>query len=132
SYSPSGLLSSISGQSANGTWTFELKDGGPQDVGTLQNWSLTLSTGEPTATSTSTGDFSFMNLAAGTYHIGQVRPIGWRQTLPNAVVPATGLYDITITTGQQLSGYDFGNFADNTPPGVSSGLYDFDASAAAI
>src|SRR5207249_3203679 len=28
SYIPSGLLSSFSGRSANGTWTFEIKDGG--------------------------------------------------------------------------------------------------------
>lgn len=55
-----GNLSVFTGQPANGTWTLEVNDGGPGDVGTLWGWSLWLSynnpcpIGTPVATNTAT------------------------------------------------------------------------------
>jgi uncharacterized delta-60 repeat protein len=58
--------------------------------------------GEPTATTNSSGAFTFSGLAAGTYRIVEVLPPGWRRTSP-----AVGYYDVTITAGQIVSGKDF-------------------------
>ncbi len=60
--------------------------------------------GDPTTTTNSSGDFTFSDLAAGTYIIRVMRPSGWSQTLP------TDNYGqhITITAGQNATGVLFG------------------------
>ncbi|HEY7119154.1 MAG TPA: S8 family serine peptidase [Tepidisphaeraceae bacterium] len=47
-----------------------------------------LDSGETTATSASDGSYSFSNLPAGNYLIGEVVKPGWRQTLPAVAVTA--------------------------------------------
>ncbi len=127
SFIPGGLLANFKGQSANGTWTLEIADIGPGDVGTLNSWSLSLSTGELTTLSDSLGNYSFgPALAPGTYHIGQVRPLGWRQTAPNAIFPANGLYDVTLATGQNPFGFDFGSVLDSVRPTVANDTFLFE------
>jgi subtilisin-like proprotein convertase family protein len=126
SFFPTGLLSGFSGQPANGTWSLEIKDVGPGDVGTLNSWSMSISTGEPSTKTAANGDYSFANLSPGTYHIGQVRLPGWRQTLPDATFPASGLYTVTLGSGQNLSSVDFGNVIDSTPPVVLSKAFLFE------
>lgn len=44
SYTPEGNLDSLNGKSANGTWTLEGVDGASGDTGSIDNWSLDLST----------------------------------------------------------------------------------------
>ncbi len=60
--------------------------------------------GDPTTTTNSSGDFTFSDLAAGTYIIRVMRPSGWSQTSP------TDNYGqhITITVGQAVTGVLFG------------------------
>ncbi len=78
-----------------------VKDAG--EVG-LQGWVISL-TGSATALDTTdgSGNYSFTNLAAGTYTVREVVKSGWVQTTAN---PA----DITLAMGDTVSGVNFGNF----------------------
>jgi uncharacterized protein (DUF2141 family) len=58
-------------------------------------------TGDPTATTTSTGAFTFAGLASGTYRIREVLPAGYVQTAPTA-----GYFDVVLS-GTGGSGYAF-------------------------
>ncbi len=60
--------------------------------------------GDPETTTNSAGDFSFDDLAAGTYIVRVIRPSGWSQ------IYLTNNYGqhITIGTGQAVSGVMFG------------------------
>jgi uncharacterized protein (DUF2141 family) len=60
--------------------------------------------GDPTATTNSSGDYTFIGLDAGMYTIGEVIPLGTRQTNP----PSSGLGTVTVTAGQASTGPDFG------------------------
>ena len=42
SFKPEGLLSTLNGIPANGTWTLEITDDANADIGTLNSWSLTI------------------------------------------------------------------------------------------
>jgi protocatechuate 3,4-dioxygenase beta subunit len=55
-----------------------------------------------TQTTDANGDFSFMNLAPGTYRLREFPVAGFRQTTAN---PA----DITVAPGQDVTGITFGN-----------------------
>ncbi len=51
SFRPANPLTAFDGAAANGTWTLEMTDTFPAlDAGTLQNWTLTISTSEPFTT----------------------------------------------------------------------------------
>lgn len=55
SYRPEGVLSTLNGQTAGGTWRLRLTDDETNDIGVLQTWALelcTTMTATPTATST--------------------------------------------------------------------------------
>ena len=58
-------------------------------------------TGDPTATTTSTGAFTFAGLASGTYRVREVLPTGYVQT-----APAAGYFDVVLS-GAGGSGYLF-------------------------
>ena len=75
----------------------------------------TLESGEPTATTTSTGSYSFTSLAAGTYFLRQVVPTGYTQSPPSSQ-PVT----ITLTTGQTVVGQNFTDTANTVTAGGSS------------
>src|SRR5579884_1176015 len=81
-YSPDHPLSALDGQNANGNWTLEVSDLSAGDSGTLNSWSLTVTTGEPNTRSDASGNYSFTNLPAGTYTVRQVPEPGWTQTQP--------------------------------------------------
>ena len=63
--------------------------------------------GEATATTNSSGDFTFGDLAAGTYIIRVMRPSGWLQTSP---ANNYGQH-ITLAAGQTIAGVLFGEKA---------------------
>ncbi len=63
-----------------------------------------LETGEPTTTTDSSGNYSFINLADGAYHVRVVVPSGRQQTAP---LSATS-NDINIGGGATYAGRDFG------------------------
>ncbi len=86
SYQPAGNLSDFDGLDAAGTWTLQITDTYPgSDDGTLNSWSLELDvTGvsEPSAVTDANGDYTFTNLAAGTYIVAEIQQSGWTQTYP--------------------------------------------------
>ena len=60
-----------------------------------------------TATTDASGNFSFTGLAPGTYALSEVVPAGFVQTAP----AAPGTFSVTVTAGQNASGFLFGNRA---------------------
>ncbi len=58
-----------------------------------------------TATTDASGAFTFTGLAAGTYVLSEVVPAGFVQTAP----PAPGTISVTLTAGQNATGFLFGN-----------------------
>jgi uncharacterized protein (DUF2141 family) len=60
--------------------------------------------GDPQTTTDSSGNYSFTGLAAGTYIVRQMLPVGDQQTSP-----AGGLGNhVTVTAGQQATNFNFG------------------------
>lgn len=55
------------------------------------------------------GNYCFNNLKQGSYLIGEVMQSGWKQT-----EPATSIYGITLSAGQNVQGLNFGNKVDIT------------------
>ena len=72
-----------------------------------------LDSGEPTAITDSHGNYDFVGLAAGTYHVREVVPTGWKET-----VPASGSYTIVLTAGQVAKNKNFGDFKFGTISGM--------------
>jgi hypothetical protein len=61
-----------------------------------------------TTTSDANGNFTFTNLAAGTYVLSEILPENFVQTFPGSA-GAPGTYTITLTTGQSVTGFLFLN-----------------------
>ena len=106
----------VSGTSAIVGSTWKDQDGdGVKDAGEpgLEGWTIYLDADDDgvldaAETSTATdgnGDYAFANLAPGTYTVREVSKTGWEQT-----APATGSYSVTVASGEQVTGRDFGNF----------------------
>ncbi len=66
--------------------------------------SKTLASDDPTTTTNAEGDFTFGELAAGTYIVRVIAPTGWSQIYP---IDNYGQH-ITISTGQNSTGVLFG------------------------
>ncbi len=70
---------------------------------------------EPTATTDSTGYYTFQGLTPGGYRVREVIQQGWSQTRP-----AAGYYDVNVVAGQQAIDKIFGNRQTPvSPPPVS-------------
>lgn len=97
---------SISGQkfndlNGNGAWD--------QDEPTIADWTIYLNDGQ-NIVSTQTdnnGFYAFSNLGPDDYTVSENLITGWIQTFP----PQNGTYLVTMTSGAQITGKDFGNFA---------------------
>jgi|SRR5659263_160269 len=100
---------SISGMKFNDSNGNGIKDTG--ETG-LAGWAIVL-TGGSTATMTTdaNGSYTFSNMAQGNYTVAEVIKPDWKQTLP-----VNGTYNITISSGENLTGMDFGNYLPVTPP----------------
>jgi len=61
-----------------------------------------------TTTSNANGDFTFMNLAPGTYVLSEILPPNFFQTFPGTQ-GFPGTYTITLPTGQTATGFLFLN-----------------------
>jgi protocatechuate 3,4-dioxygenase beta subunit len=78
----------------------------------LAGWTVFLDTlghgvpepGEPLALTDSTGNYTLTNIGPGTFPLREVLEDGWRQT-----APAGGSFNITTTSGNNVTGRDFGN-----------------------
>ena len=112
-FRPDTPLGKVNGQSPNGTWTLNVADVAADDTGTLNSWSLHFITGEASTVTDSAGNYSFTNLAAGSYHVREILQSGFTQT-----APPRGVYDLTLDGTSNASNQNFGNFQ---PPGTISG-----------
>lgn len=121
-FRPEEPLSALNGlANLNGVWSLEVNDDFVgADTGTLNSWSIALSleSGEPSLLTDSTGDFTFGDLAPGTYRVRQVVPADWRQTTPTATAPLT----VTIGPGQNVVEQNFGT--QLIPPAPPKSLID--------
>lgn len=102
----------------------DLNGNGSWDSGEpgLSGWQISLSSlgytssgqaGGPTMNLISTiitdkdGNYCFTNVKPGSYLIGEIAQNGWTQTQP-----ASFIYGITLTPGQNINGLNFGNKGD--------------------
>jgi subtilisin-like proprotein convertase family protein len=104
SFKPDGVLGTLNGQNANGTWALEINDLASGDSGTLSAWSITLGSTEPNQFSDVSGNYAYNGLSAGAYVIRQ-EPIAG-QTLTQ---PASGSYNINALGGDIVTNANFGN-----------------------
>jgi hypothetical protein len=65
------------------------------------------SSSEPYAITDANGRYTLSGLKPGAHIIREVVPAGWTQT-----VPVEGFYSITLVSGQNQTGLDFGNLQD--------------------
>jgi subtilisin-like proprotein convertase family protein len=124
-FTPFEALSAFDGEEARGTWTLEVFDTFPADQGAINNWSLTLKTKdpirylEPYTVTAADGSYEFPDLAPGVYYIQeqfsqQQIDDGWKQ----AWVPPN---PITLKSGANLKGINFGNWIPTEQPGSIQG-----------
>lgn len=76
----------------------------------LEGWTIELAGFGSTVTDAS-GAYSFTGLDPGTYGVSEVVKDGWRQTT------APGNYTVTLKSGDNISGIDFGNTGKGTVHG---------------
>ncbi|MCL1474338.1 S8 family serine peptidase [Argonema antarcticum] len=106
-FQPEELLAAFDGENANGTWTLQVSDEAGGDVGTLNSWSLNLTTTEVNTQTDANGDYIFTGLEAGTYTVAEVQQPGWEQTYPDG----DGTHTVNLDPGEIVSDIDFGNQA---------------------
>ncbi len=109
-YRPKNALADFNGKSANGTWKLRVADTVSGNTGTLQSWSLSVTTGTTdvwTTTSNAAGAYSFANLPLGaSYNIREIVPAGDVLTTPNG---GSGYATAPLFTA--ITGQNFGNFS---------------------
>jgi subtilisin-like proprotein convertase family protein len=103
SFQPDGLLAAFDGQSPIGTWTLTIDDQFLGDSGTLNSWSLTVTTGEPSTVTGSSGQYQFLNQPTGTYTIRRLLQPGF-----TATEPISGFHTAVLTPTMGAFGLNFG------------------------
>ena len=88
---------------ANGNGS--LDSGEPGLVGFLVDLTNTATSSTYAALTNASGQFSLTGIAAGTYTLSEVLPLGFVETLP----ASPGTYTITVDSGQTVTGEDFGD-----------------------
>lgn len=111
-FKPYNPLNALNEEDGNGTWTLEIRNSSKHNSGTLNSWSLQLSTSEVTAWTDSSGNYALTRLPAGEGVVRLLAPVGFTPTLP-----AGGSYTETIVGQQSLTGRDFGLYT--LPPTVT-------------
>jgi len=115
-FRPSGSLAALNGGAANGTWQLEIVNASSIRTGTLNSWSLQITTGDPSNTTNASGIYQFASLAAGAYTIREVSQASFAQT-----GPAAGYYKVTVSAANNVTAQNFGNQSTPTtaaPSGV--------------
>jgi len=102
-FRPSGSLADFNGKLANGQWTLEITDNWYYDEGTLNAWSLEITTGEVATTTLSTGAYAFTGLEDGAYQVRVVAPEGW-----SVVTPGAGYYNVSVAGDTVARNKNFG------------------------
>ncbi|MCY2987808.1 MAG: M36 family metallopeptidase [Planctomycetota bacterium] len=112
-FRPTVSLANLVGEDPNGIWTLEISDNELRDEGSLNSWSLDISTAvcdanaaEACTITDVNGEYVFRDLPAGSYQLVEVQQPGWRQTFPlgpnrrsSANTNAIGLGDGTAQIG---------------------------------
>lgn len=132
-FSPQGALSDFIGVSALGIWRLEILDDSLGDTGTLNSWEITVQLAgapesneflEPFQITDIDGNYTFDNLDPGLYNVREFISAeqiadGWQQTW--APPP------VTVTSGSDVQGVDFGNWIPAIERGSISGQKYYDA-----
>ncbi|HEV8605304.1 MAG TPA: S8 family serine peptidase [Tepidisphaeraceae bacterium] len=98
-------IGGIRGENPNGVWRLEIVDDNAGAQGSLTSWSMTLVTGDITATSDSAGQYSFPHLEPGIYSLRAPLPGDFIRT-----TPASGIDSVSLSSGASLSSRNFGFF----------------------
>ncbi|MBI1323697.1 hypothetical protein GC170_11000 [bacterium] len=106
SYIPFDSLSALNGQTANGTWTLEVSDNAFGDVGALTGFAVNItSTSEPNVFTNKSGNYQFLNAAAGNW---KLRVDLSNNPTWNVVNPVSGQINYTQPNGGSVGGLYFG------------------------
>lgn len=120
------LLSTIAGtvfDDADSSGTFDVGETGIENrtVYLDDDNDGTKDAGETSVLTASDGTYIFLGLSAGTYHVRQVVPFGFDQTIPTG----DDGYDIFLVDGQDVENTDFGTVAVPVITGSIAGtVYD--------
>jgi subtilisin-like proprotein convertase family protein len=102
-------LSVFNGRSANGTWTLEIINVRRGPTGTLQNWSMTITTAAELSTTTAAdGTYAFSSVPLGNYTVQQIVPANQIQLAPGAgFTPSSNPVQMILGN---VTGTNFGDF----------------------
>jgi subtilisin-like proprotein convertase family protein len=103
---PLSVFTGLSAADANGDWNLIIFDLFDQDGGSLNEWEVTIGTGEYSAGTDGFGYYAFDGVPAGSFDTRLVDQAGW-----TAPVAAPGSYPIVLPNpnpGQTYSDLDFG------------------------
>ncbi len=127
-FRPQNPLSAFDGEVSAGKWTLEITDDATGDTGVLKSWSISITFAgrylEPNQMTDANGNYSFTDLRAGQYIVReqfttQQTMLGWKQS----VAPAP----ITVRSGADVVGADFGNWIPPVQHGSLEGVVFDDA-----
>ena len=108
SFRPNQSLSRLTGESPNGTWSLEVIDEAGEDMGTINQFQLTIRTigpgSELFAVTDESGAYLIEGIAPGTRTIREVPRQGFRPTTPAAISQT-----ITLVSDEIATGVNFGN-----------------------
>ena len=101
-FRPEGRLADFVGKAGNGTWQLAITDSAAGDTGTLNNWSLTISSSPDAARTTDALGDAFFDLPPGPATVGVIPVAG-----SSVTGPAGGTYTVTAA-GAPIFERDFG------------------------
>ena len=116
-FHPDELLSVLYGTNPQGVWQLEINDNTFSTTGTLNSWSLEITTGDPNTTTAANGMYALANLPPASHEIREVLQVPYVQTAPPG-----GFYAANVTAGASLTGRDFGNQAPTSAPPLGVAL----------
>ena len=91
SYQPTTALTSLIGTNPAGTWKLKVTNSSFFTSGTINSWTLTLTTGDPSTVTSSNGTYQFTNLPAATYKLGEVLQAPYVETSPSGGINTVSL-----------------------------------------
>ena len=103
-YSPSTPLWALYGSNPNGAWTLQVSNPNGALSGTINSWSLQISSGDPVATTNLSGAYQLTTPTSGTYQVGEVVLPSFIETSPSG-----GYYSVAVASGLAVTGVNFGN-----------------------
>lgn len=111
SFSPEGLLSALNGENPNGVWQLEVTDDSSGSTGTLQGWSISVTTPEESTVTDANGNYTLTAFNGGTFHVREIPQVGWNQISPTGatIQNPNPPQDVTVGFGGIVRNVDFFN-----------------------